>query len=104
MLTAIIVFLLCLVLILSYLLYITFRKLSHVEAYCEAYIQFVSTLYIRFYQTRNHMKEVDLRGSFQSDDEVGVVFRELNSSVEELYEFITKYINAEAEKGEKTKN
>jgi hypothetical protein len=28
------------------------------------------------------MKEIDIRGSFESDDEVGVVFKELKDTIE----------------------
>jgi hypothetical protein len=30
----------------------------------------------------NEMKELDIRGSFESDDEVGVVFKELKDVIE----------------------
>jgi len=31
---------------------------------------------------QNEMKEIDIRGSFESDDEVGVVFNELKNTIE----------------------
>jgi hypothetical protein len=34
------------------------------------------------------MKEIDLKGSFESDDEVGVVFKEMKEIVENLNEII----------------
>ena len=37
-------------------------------------------------QANDRMKKADIRGSFESDDEVGSVFTELKSIVEELNE------------------
>ena len=37
-------------------------------------------------QANDRMKQADIRGSFESDDEVGSVFTELKSIVEELNE------------------
>jgi hypothetical protein len=51
------------------------------------------------------MKELDRLGAFQADDEVGTVFKEVDYLIEDLYGFITKYVNAEeAEEDKKAKN
>lgn len=99
-----IVILSLLVALLSYLLYINFRRAEAAEEYCEAYVRFISLLYLKFVATRNHMKEVDRLGAFQADDEVGIIFKQLDGSIEELHTFITRYINAEDEKDEKAKD
>ena len=40
-------------------------------------------LMLIFYSLRDSdMKEIDIRGSFESDDEVGVVFKELKDTIE----------------------
>jgi hypothetical protein len=36
------------------------------------------------------MKEIDIRGSFESDDEVGTVFKELKNLIEEYTEIINQ--------------
>jgi regulator of sigma D len=90
--------------LLGYLVYINYRRAEKVTEYCEAYVRFVSALYFKFYDTRQRMKEVDRLGAFQADDEVGVIFKELDSSIDDLYEFITKYVNTEKEKDKETKN
>jgi hypothetical protein len=36
------------------------------------------------------MKEIDIRGSFESDDEVGTVFKELKNLIEEYNETINQ--------------
>lgn len=83
--------------VLLYLVYANFRKAERIASYCEAYVRFVSILYLKFKGTRDRMKEVDRLGAFQADDEVGTIFKELDTSIEELYEFITKYINVDGE-------
>lgn len=94
-----------LVALLSYLLYINFNRAEKAERYCEAYVRFITALYFKFLDTRDRMKEVDRLGAFRADDEVGVVFNEIDESINELYEFITKYVNAkESKENEKTKN
>ena len=89
---------------LSYLLYINFKRAERAEDYCEAYVRFVSALFFRFQSTRDQMKEVDRLGAFQADDEVGAIFKELDNSIQDLYEFITRYVNTETEENKKTKD
>lgn len=101
---AAIVILSVLVGVLGYLLYINFRRAERAEEYCEAYIRFTSALFFRFRGTRDKMKEIDRLGAFQADDEVGSIFKQLDESVEDLYEFITKYVNTETEENKKAKD
>lgn len=100
----IIAILIALVLFLSYLLYINFQRAERAEEYCEAYIRFVSALFFKFQDTREHMKQIDRLGAFQADDEVGSIFKELDESIDNLYEFITKYVNTENKEDKKTEN
>ena len=44
--------------------------------------------------TRNlleRLREIDIRGSFESDDEVGSIFTEITSSIERYNELINNY-------------
>ena len=101
----VIVFLTLLSGFLGYLVYVNYTKAEKTAAYCEAYVRFVSALYFKFVNTRDRMKEIDRLGAFQADDEVGFIFKELDESVDNLYEFITKYINAgEDQENEKAKD
>ncbi len=98
-------FLALLVALLGYLLYINYRRAETAANYCEAYVRFITALYFKFTDTRERMKEVDRLGAFQADDEVGFIFKDIDESIDDLYEFITKYVNAEQTKeDEKTKN
>ncbi len=93
MLYAIIVLLTIIAGLLGYLLYINTKKYEKLYVYTEAYVNFISALYFKIAENRDKMKEVDKRGSFAADDEVGFIFKELDASVDEIYEFITHYVN-----------
>lgn len=43
----------------------------------------------------NEIKAVDLRGSFESDDEVGIIFKAIANMITSLKVFITEERNAE---------
>ena len=104
---ALVIFLTLLVGVLSYLLYINVKKLNIVTTYCEAYVQFINALYFKFQDTKERMKEIDRIGAFQADDEVGVTFKNLDECIDELHDFITRYVNTESEQtkeDKKTKN
>jgi len=90
--------------VLGYLLYISTRKVDQAIAYCEAYVRFIGAVYMKFLDTQARMKEIDRIGAFQADDEVGVVFKELDTLIAELHEFINKYVNADDEKAEKAQD
>lgn len=89
--------------ILSYLLYIQYRKYQKATQYCEAYVQFLSALYFQFIGTRDHIKQIDRLGAFKADDEVGFIFTEIDQSIDDLYNFLTKYVNTTTEE-EKAKD
>jgi len=84
--------------ILAYLSYVNYIKYNKALQYTEAYVLFVSSLWYRFNDTKKKMEEIDHRGSFKADDEVGYTFTGLQECINELYEFITKYVNAEETK------
>jgi hypothetical protein len=92
--------------LLGYLLYINVRKLNTITTYCEAYVQFINAMYLRFQDTRERMKEIDRIGAFQADDEVGVTFKNLDECIDELHDFLSKYVNTNTndEEDKKTKN
>ena len=59
------------------------RKLEHMESWVESFV-------LRVRDTYNNMMDVDSKGHFESDDEVGSIFQgiksiitELNNSIEE---------------------
>jgi hypothetical protein len=103
-----IVLLSLIVVTLSYLLYINYNRAEKATVYCEAYVRFVTALYFKFIDTRDRMKEIDRLGAFQADDEVGTIFKSIDESIDNLYEFITRYVNTQEnesnQKDKKAKN
>lgn len=88
----------------SYLAYINYNKykkaVKYAEdsiAYTEMYIQFISRLWFKFNDTKKRMDEVDRLGAFKADDQVGHTFITLQECIDELYDFITKYVDKKEE-------
>lgn len=92
------VFFIVTTLVASYLAYVNYIKYARAIKYTEAYVLFVSNLWYKFSGTKKRMDEIDFRGSFKADDEVGYTFTSLKECIDELYEFITKYVNKEETK------
>jgi len=66
----------------------------------ESHIEFLSTWLVTFRRTilniQQRITEIDIKGSFESDDEVGFAFKEIKKAVSELDELF------EVEEEEKT--
>lgn len=84
--------------ITTYLAYINYIKYNRAIKYAEAYIQFISAVYMRILDVNYKMKEIDHRGSFQADDEVGYTFEALKECTEDIRNFMSKYVNTEEKK------
>ncbi len=85
-------------LVLGYLLYAFINKYDKLIIFTETYLTFIVNLYLRFKDTHSRLKDVDKRGSFQADDEVGFIFTEINTNIEELHQFLEKYVNENQKK------
>ena len=55
------------------------RKVERLETWVEDYAQ-------RIQDTKQILDEVDIKGSFEADDEIGVVFTSIKEAVDELNE------------------
>jgi len=97
----VIVILSILVGLLGYTTYINYKRYIKAVEYAEngfyVYNSFIVNLYVKFRDTLNAMKAADARGSFQADDEVGVTFEYLKEQINDLDEFIKKYVEAQEE-------
>ena len=100
---AIIIILTVLLGITAYLAYITYVKYKRAVQYAEAYVRFISALYFKFLEVQKTMHDIDVNGSFESDDEVGHTFNALKDCTDDLYKFISRYVNA-GEKEKKTED
>ena len=64
---------------LSYIVFNLTRKVERLETWVEDYAQ-------RIQDTQQVLKEIDSKGTFEADDEIGVVFQSIKETVEELNE------------------
>ena len=55
------------------------RKVERLETWVENYAQ-------RVIRTQQTLKEIDNRGNFEADDEVGVIFDSIKETIDELNE------------------
>ena len=55
------------------------RKVERLETWVEDYAQ-------RIQDTKQVLEEIDAKGSFEADDEIGVVFTSIKEAIEELNE------------------
>ena len=80
------IILLVLLIICLYIIYNLNKKTEHYETLFEQLKQKVS-------DTNSNINEIDVRGSFSSDDEIGFYYK----YIKELQNEISKYFNLEAE-------
>lgn len=97
-----IIILSALLLVMGYLVYAQNKKYNKLLSYTEMYVQFIGAIALRTKATYDQMQEIDRLGAFQADDEVGMIFNELNANVTDLNEFITRYVNTDTEEDEST--
>ncbi len=68
-----------LTLIEGYVIFNLTRKTERLETWIEDYAQ-------RVIDTQETLKEIDDKGNFEADDEVGVIFQAIKETVDELNE------------------
>ena len=61
------------------------RKLEHMESWVESFV-------VRVGETYNNMMDVDSKGHFEADDEVGSIFQGIKSIITELNESIEEEV------------
>ena len=55
------------------------RKVERLETWIESYAE-------RIQDTQQVLKEIDSKGNFEADDEVGVIFQSIKEAIDELNE------------------
>ena len=55
------------------------RKVERLETWIEDYAQ-------RIQETQRALKEIDNKGTFEADDEIGVTFKSIKEAIDELNE------------------
>jgi len=64
------------------LFYRGYKLVEQLESYQQRYIDVEDDAIQTFDNMLEEMRQIDIRGSFESDDEVGVVFQELKGVIE----------------------
>ena len=68
-----------LTLVEGYVIFNLTRKVERLETWVEDYAQ-------RIQDTQQVLKEIDSKGDFEADDEVGVIFQAIKETIDELNE------------------
>ena len=68
-----------LTLVEGYVIFNLTRKVERLETWIEDYAQ-------RINDTNNVLKEIDSKGTFEADDEIGVIFTSIKEAVDEINE------------------
>ena len=61
------------------------RKVERLETWIEGYVE-------RINETQSTLKEIDEKGNFEADDEIGVIFTAIKEAIEELNEITEQEI------------
>ena len=77
------ILLILLTLVESYVIFNLTRKTERLETWIEDYAQ-------RVIDTQATLKQIDDKGNFEADDEVGIVFQSIKATVDELNEITEK--------------
>lgn len=84
-----------------FLAYVNYKKYMKAVEYAEngffVYNRFIADLYTKIRDAHNNMKTIDHRGSFGSDDEVGMSFQAIKSCIDDLDEYLSRYVEREEE-------
>jgi len=72
-----------LTLVESYVIFNLTRKVERLESWIEDYAQ-------RIIDTQATLKQIDDKGNFEADDEVGIVFQSIKATVDEINEITEK--------------
>jgi len=67
------------ILVEGYVIWNLTKKTERLETWVENYAQ-------KVIDTQNTLKEIDDKGNFEADDEVGVIFQAIKETVDELNE------------------
>ena len=69
---------------LGYVVFNILRKYETIEEENEFLNDYVNTLRNHLTQVVSKMKDIDYRGSFEADDETGVIFKQLKDIVDDI--------------------
>lgn len=82
---------------LSYATYNLYVKYSKLEETANANLDFILSIRSRVLSQRSYLKQLDRKGAFESDDEVGYFFKELKKIVNDISTYLDIEQNQEDE-------
>lgn len=100
--------LLSLLFVCLFVIVISFRRIENYEKIIQGLdeenfkiLEFISSINQKLFSNYENLKEVDRRGSFEADDEVGFVFVTIKEMVQETFLFVNEFMNSLEENVEK---
>ena len=94
--TLLIIFLVLLLGGSTYVIYNLYKKYDELEEVAQENVQFILSLRSRVLSQQSYLKQLDRKGAFESDDEVGYFFKELKKIIND----IAFYLEMETEEEE----
>jgi hypothetical protein len=79
-----VLFLVLLLLGSSYVIYNLNRKYAQLESIAQDNVDFILAVRRRVLSQQSYLKQLDRRGAFESDDEVGVIFKEIKKIINDI--------------------
>lgn len=67
-----------------YVSYNLYRKYDELEKVAQENVEFILSLRSRVLSQQSYLKQLDRRGAFESDDEVGYFFKELKKIINDI--------------------
>jgi hypothetical protein len=84
---------------MGYILYINLVKIEKLTALVEIQNTLIGNIYIKVKRTLSDINSVDRLGSFAADDETGFIFTDIKAYVDELKNYINRYITEQDTNG-----
>ena len=70
----------------GYVIWNLFRKTELLETWVEDFTQQIQTV-------QNNLKQIDSKGHFESDDEIGSIFEQIKETVNQLDNLLAYFLN-----------
>lgn len=85
---------------LGYATYNLYRKYDELEKVAQENVDFILSIRSRVLSQQSYLKQLDRKGAFESDDEVGYFFKELKKIIND----ISFYLEVENEQTQEEEN
>ena len=82
--TIVLIVLMVLVIFFGYVIYLMSEGMEQLESQVELYTEWYETFIDRLSDASDKMGQVDKRGSFSSDDEIGFAFKTVRDCIDDL--------------------